>query len=87
MTCLTIAISDIIMTEGLSFNISQKPRFKKVLNFSRIISRTYIPPNRNIISKELLDVIHEYNMKSNLKMNKSKAEIFGLLFLGDGATI
>ena len=43
--------------------------------------------NRNIISKELLDVIHEQNMKRNLAIIKNEAEIFGLLFLGDGTTI
>ena len=30
-TCLTVAIADLIISEGLSFNLSQKPRFKKVL--------------------------------------------------------
>ena len=54
---------------------------------SRNVLQTYIPPNRNLISKELLDVIHEHNMKSNLSMIKNEAETFGLLFLGDGATI
>ena len=58
-TCLTIAIADLIISEGLPFNISQKPRFKKVLDLSRNVSKTYIPPNRKLISKELLDVIHE----------------------------
>ena len=53
----------------------------------RNVSRNYIPPNRNIISKELLDVIHEKNTKRNLATIKREAEIFGLLFLGDGATI
>ena len=54
---------------------------------SRNVSKTYIPPNRNNISKEVLDVIHEQNMKGNLEMIKKESEIFGLLFLGDGATI
>ena len=54
---------------------------------SRNVSKTYIPPNRNLISKELRDVIHELNMKSNLAMIKKEADIFGLLFLEDGATI
>ena len=69
------------------------------------VSKTYIPPNRKLISKEVLDVIYEQNMKRNLiykelldvihehnlkiilEMIKKEAEIFGLLFLGDGATI
>ena len=49
--------------------------------------KTYIPPSINIISKELLGVIHEQNMERNLTMIKRKSEIFGLLFLVDGATI
>ena len=30
-TCLTISISGIIISEGLSFNLAQKTRFKKLL--------------------------------------------------------
>ena len=54
---------------------------------SRKVSKTYTPRNRKLISKELLDVIHVQNMKSNLAMIKKEEEIFVLLFLGDGATI
>ena len=86
-TRLTILIADLIISEGLPFNLSQKPRFKKVLELSRNVSKTYIPPNRKLISKELLDVIHEHNIRSNLAMIKKEAEIIRLLFLGDGATI
>ena len=86
-TCLTIAISDLIISEGLPFNLSQKPRFKKVLELLGNVSTTYIPPNRKLISKELLAVIHEQNKKRILAMIKKEADIFGLLFLGDGSTI
>ena len=54
---------------------------------SRNVLKTYIPPNRKLVSKELLDVIHEQNMKRNLATIKKEADIFGLLFLGDGSTI
>ena len=54
---------------------------------SRNVSKTYITPNKKLISKELLDIIHEHNMKSNLAMIIKEAEICGLLLLGDGATI
>ena len=86
-TRLTIAIAGLIISEGLSFNLAQKPRFKKILELESKISKTYITPNINLISKELLDVIHEYNMKRNPEMIKKEAEIFGLVFLVDGATI
>ena len=36
-TRLTVAIADLIISEGLSFNIAQKPRFKKVLDLERAV--------------------------------------------------
>ena len=57
-TRLTVAIYDLIISEGLSFNLSQKPRFKKVLDLVRTVSKCYQPPNRKLISKDILDVIH-----------------------------
>ena len=86
-TRLTFAIADLIISEGLSFNLSQKPRFKKLLELARTVPKCYQPPNRKLMSKDLLDVIHDQNMESNLSLTKKEYEIFGLLFLGDGATI
>ena len=53
----------------------------------RNVSKTCITPNIKFIYKELLDVIHEHNMKRNLGIIKNKAEIFGLIFLEDNAKI
>ena len=86
-TRLTVAISDIIISEGLSFNLSQKPRFKKVLELEITVSKCYQHPNRKLISKDLLDVINDQNMERNLSLIKKESDIFGFLFLGDGATI
>ena len=86
-TRLTVAIADLIISEGLSFNLSQKPKFNKVLELARTVSRCYQLSNRKFISKYLLDVIHYQNMESNLSLIKKGSDVFGLLFLGDGATI
>ena len=43
------------------------------MDFTRNFSKTYIPPDRNILSKELLGVIYEHNTKRNLAMIKHKA--------------
>ena len=86
-THLTISIADTIISVSLSFNIHQKTRFKKVLGLARHVPKTYITPNIKVTSKELLDVIHEQNMKINSSVIKKEAEIFRLLFLGYGATI
>ena len=78
---------DLIIYEGLSLNIYQKPRFVKVLELARKKSLVYIHPNKKIISKVRLDVINEHNMKRSLTNIQKKYGIFGLLFLGGGTTI
>ena len=62
-TRLTVAIADLIISEGQSFNLSQKPRFKKVLDLARAVSKCYQPLNRKLISKDIMDVIHDNNME------------------------
>ena len=74
-TRLAVAIADIINSEGLYFNLYQKPRSKKVLALSRTVSKCYQPPNRKLISKDLLNVIHDQNTESNLSLIK-KSLIF-----------
>ena len=86
-TWLTVAIIDLIIYEGLSFNPSKKPKFKKVLDLEITVSKSSQPLNRNMISKDILDVIHDQNMERNLSLIKKESDIFGFLFLGDGATI
>ena len=63
---LTVEISDIIISEGLYFNLSQKPMFKKVIDLARTVLKSYQPTNRNLIDKDSLDVIRDQNTERNL---------------------
>ena len=81
-TRLIVAISDLIIYEGLYFNLYKKTRFDKVLDLARNVSKGCQPPNRKLIYKDLLDVIHDQNMKRNLSFIKKESDILGLLFLG-----
>ena len=65
-TRLTVAIADLVIYEGLSFILAKKPRFKKVLDLERIVSKYYQPPNRKFIFKDILDVIYDQNMERDL---------------------
>ena len=58
-----------------------------MLDLARNVSIGCQPPNRNIISKNILDVIHDQNIQRKLVMIKKEADIFGLLFLCDGSKI
>ena len=69
-TRLTVAITDLIISGGLYYNLPQKPRFKKVLDLERTESKSYQPPNIKLISKDILYVIHDNNMESNLSLIK-----------------
>ena len=69
-TCLTVATADLIITEGLYLNLSQKHWFNKVLDLEITLSKSYQHPNRNLIYKDLLDVIHDQNMERNLSLIK-----------------
>ena len=86
-TRLTVEISDLIISEGLSLNLFHKYRFKKVLDLARTVSKISQPPNRKFIYKDLLGFIHDQNMKRNLSLIKQESDIFGLSFLSNGATI
>ena len=86
-TCLTVAIYDLIISEGLYFNLAQKTRPKKVLDLAINVPKSYQPPKRNLISKDLWDIIHDHNMARNFSLIKKESDTFGLLFIGDGANI
>ena len=86
-TRLTVAIADPIISEGVSFNIAQKPRLKKVIDLAINMSKYYQPPNRYLIPKDLLDLINNQIIERNLILIKKESDIFGFSFLGDGATI
>ena len=58
-TLLTVAIDDIIISEGQYFNIFPKTRFKKVLYLEIKVSKCYQLPNINLISYDILDEIHD----------------------------
>ena len=75
---LAVTISDLIISKGLSFNLAQKPRFKKVPVLARNVTKGYQPPNRILISKNFLEKIHDQNMEKNLSLINKKSDIVGL---------
>ena len=85
-TVLTVRIADLIISEVIYFNLDQKPIFKEVLDLERNVSNCSQPPKRNLIFKDILDIIYDQNMEMNLILIQRDSDIFGLLSLGDGDT-
>ena len=86
-THLILAIADLVISEGLSFNTNQKPRFNKLLALARTLSKIYQPLTRKLIYKEFLVVVYDQNMESNFNLIKKESDIFRFLFQGDGTII
>ena len=80
-THLSVVISNLIIYEILSFYIAQTPSFSKVLDLVRNVSKCYNPPNSKIVSKDLLDVIHDQNTKRKLTMIKKRQMYLDFYFL------
>ena len=83
---LTVAIVDLIISEGLTFNLAIKSLFKKLLNLKINVSKGSWPPNRKLISKDNMDVIHDYIIERKFRLNWKESD-FLVLFIGDGDTI
>ena len=58
-----------------------------MLNLERNMSKDYQFPNKNLVSKDILDTIHDQKMVRNLSLIKKSDRYFGFLFLGDDDTI
>ena len=84
---LTMAIADLIHSDGLAFSICESARFKKVLKLAATVEKDFVPPHRKDVAGRLLKLNYETRMKSNKQLLLADAETYGLQFIGDGATI
>ena len=86
-TELTMQIADLIYSEGLPFNLTEKARFQNVIRLAKAVPASYKLPHQNALSGELLDLsFHQYKANAMTKVLR-EADKFGISFFGDGATI
>ena len=82
-----MAIVYLSHAKAISSNIGDSYRFRKVITLAKTFGTDDFPPNRNMIGGDMLDL----NWKSyKIKTTKDliyRADVFGILFLGDLATI
>ena len=85
---LDTAIADMVICDGLNFNLGEKVRFMNVLKAAKKVNlQHYTPPNGARIGGELLDISHQTIMDTNRENLLLEANTYGIMFLGDGATI
>jgi len=54
---------------------------------ARNVSLKYQPPGRNQVSTNLLDMNYDAYMEKNICLLEKEADVYGVAFFGDGATI
>jgi len=82
-----MAIADLIHSCGLPFSLASHHKFHRVLSLAKVASKKYIPPGRNKVAGELLDLNYQLYKQQMMEMLQKEADIYGITFFGDGATV
>jgi len=82
-----MAIADFFHCENIPDKVVESERFARVIKKARTIGNDFNIPSRSKIGGELLDLNFETVYKANKEALLKDASVFGLAFLGDGATI
>jgi hypothetical protein len=82
-----MAIADFFYSENIADAVVESPRFARLVRLCRLVVDDFVIPNRRKIGGELLDLNFQTTYKSNKEKLLKEARVFGLAFLGDGATI
>lgn len=84
---LTMAIADLIHSCGLPFSLASHHKFHRVLTLAKLVTKKYIPPGRNKVAGELLDLNYDLYIKNTTELLMKEADVYGLTFFGDAATV
>ncbi|KAL3772048.1 hypothetical protein ACHAWU_008070 [Discostella pseudostelligera] len=82
-----MAIADFFHCENIPDRVVDSERFARVIKKARTVGSDFNIPSRSKIGGELLDLNFETVYKANKEALLKDASVFGLAFLGDGATI
>ena len=84
---LDVAISDLIYSKGLPFNLTESYHLKRVLDLAKSVSTKYKPPTRKRVSTDLLSAHYKSRIDDYKVSLQKEARRFGISFYGDGATV
>jgi hypothetical protein len=84
---LNLKIADMVGSLALPHSITEDPKFHAVLALARTVGSSYKPPSRYQIKNNWIPKIYNQKKQDLKDTIRKKADIFGLSFYGDGATI
>ena len=84
---LDFAIADWLHSCAMPFNVSQDPKFRKVIKLAKFVSTKYVTPHRDTIGGKLLSTNYDRLCAENDSKLLNDADVYGLGAFGDAATI
>ena len=84
---MDMAVASFFHESNIPFNVVGSSSFKLMLSYARLVGKDYKPPNRNSLGTTLLDINHKNCIEHNQENLCREADVFGLSWLSDGATI
>ena len=82
-----MAITDFFHSENIPDSIVESPTFECLVKFCQIVGSDFVLPGRSKIGGSLLDLNYQKTYEQNKATILKEALVFGLAFLGGGATI
>lgn len=82
-----MAIATFFHENNLPDRAVNSSSFKIMIKYARMVGTSYKPPDRLDIGGTLLDINHKNIVENNKEVLCREADIFGLTWLSDGATI
>jgi len=86
-TTLEMAIAGFFHCEAIPDCAADSTRFRIVIKLAKLASRDFAVPGQKKVGGSLLDLNYKSCQRANKKTLLSDAATFGLVLLGDGATI
>ena len=84
---LEFALADFFHCENIPDQVVESDTLARVIKKARLVGSDFKMPSRSNIGGELLDLNFQMVYNSNKESLLKEASVFGLAFLGDGATI
>jgi hypothetical protein len=84
---MDMAVASFFHDCNIPFNAVMSSSFKIMLGHARLVGRDYKPPSRQALGSTLLDINHSNCVEHNKEILCREADMFGLSWLSDGATI
>ena len=82
-----MAIADFFHSDGVAFRLVESPRFHQMFQAPCHIGNAFTVPSRSKLGGELLDINFQTCHQKNILDLMKEGFVFGVIWLGDGATI